>query len=187
MWAFFILGLPVAVMSRYIVQRLYRSGRLRPNDDFRTLRKNVGNIKKRKGDEAGEDNFAQQKWMKFGGGFYGITAFTTWIMIELGEALSFVGNLSVNISGIFENGIGSFIIGFFVNQLQNFVSALIWFTYWTDDDRSMLVWVAVPYVAYLAGLFVAGKSWSDLMQIWNEVRNPHERESNPGGGSEENH
>ena len=99
--------------------------------------------------------------MKFGGGFYGVTAFITWIYIELGEAVSFILNFS-GFAELFKDGIGSFLIDLMVNQFQNFITAMIWFTYWADGERSILVWVVVPYLAYLAGLFAAGKSVPEL-------------------------
>ena len=161
LWAMFILGLPVGLMSWYLVDRLYQTGRISREDDFQTLRKNVRKIKKNTKKNTEGFNFAERRWMKFGGGFYGITAFTTWITIELSEALSFVGNFP-GLSEMFKDGIGSFILNFFVNQLQNFISALIWFSYWPDEDRSFLTWIAVPYFAYLLGIFAAGKTWNEI-------------------------
>jgi hypothetical protein len=167
LWAMFILGLPVAFMSWYLISRLYESGRISKEDDFRTLKESVKKIKKSTKENKDDFNFAERRWMKFGGGFYGITAFTTWITIEVGEALNFIGNFP-GLAEIFKDGIGSFIMNFFINQLQNFISALIWFTYWPDKGDFFLIWIAVPYLAYLLGIFVAGKSWNEINTVWRK-------------------
>jgi hypothetical protein len=39
-----------------------------------------------------------------------------------------------------------------VNQLENFISAITWFAYWADEDRSIFIWVGIPYAAYLLGI-----------------------------------
>ena len=167
LWASLALGLPVAAMSWYLARRLYRSGKLSINDDLRAVRKNIGKIRRKDKNHSQQANFLEKRWMKFGGGFYGITAVTTWLIIELGETMQFIVNFP-GVSAILGNGIGSFIFNFFVNQLQNFLTALLWFTYWGDDGRNVIIWIAVPYVAYLAGIFFARKSKSELIQMWND-------------------
>jgi hypothetical protein len=93
----------------------------------------------------------ENKWMRFGGGFYGITALTTFLLIEIGEVFSFLGNLSV-IGEWFDNGLIGFVVDIFVNQLENFISAITWFAYWADEDRSIFIWVGIPTAAYLLGI-----------------------------------
>ncbi len=168
LWAVFILGLPVTAMSWYLVNRLYKSGKLSKSDDFQSVKSSVANLKKNSAEESSGFNFAEQRWMKFGGGFYGVTALTTWILIELGEVLSFVGSFP-GIDELFKDGIGAYLVDLMLNQFQNFISSLIWFAYWAEGDRNLLVWLIVPYLAYLTGLFAAGKSMDELKQVWDEL------------------
>ncbi len=160
-----VLGIPVGAMSWFLVRRMYQSGRISRDADFNTVKSNVRDVKKEsKGQTDGD--FIQTKWMKFGGGFYGITALTTLILIEIGEGASFVANFPGNVS--LENGLIAFIISVLLNQFQNFISAFLWFGYWADEGRSIFVWVGVPYIAYLLGMYAAGKSWDELVDAWEQ-------------------
>ena len=43
----------------------------------------------------------------------------------------------------------------FVNQIQNFVAAIVWFNYWADNGQEMLVWAVAAYAGYAVGLNAA--------------------------------
>ncbi|HIG41029.1 MAG TPA: hypothetical protein EYQ14_10880 [Gammaproteobacteria bacterium] len=198
LWAVFILGLPVAFMSWYLMYRLYQSGRVAKGASFARVKSAFGNINgKNKGkngekkdgnkpDDVPELNFAERRWVKFGGGFYGVTALVTWIIIEHGEGLSFIGNFP-GFAEMFNDGIVNFIIAFLVNQFQNFIAALLWLFYWLEEGRSLLIWIGVPYIAYLAGVFVAGKSRNELVQLWNNRRIPGTKSSKEGSLTDKDH
>jgi hypothetical protein len=156
--AIFKLGMPVGLLSWYLINRLYDTGRIAKDADMKTIRASLDNIKKDFKQKKKSTGFAEKKWMKFGGGFYGITALATFVLIELGEGISFILNFP-GFGELFKDGLGSFIINLLLNQFQNFISALVWFAYWVDEEDSIFIWVGVPYLAYLCGMLLAGRSW----------------------------
>ncbi len=162
--ALLVLGLPVGLLSWYMSYQLTRKGYLDSGGTLKQKRSDVGGLKKSiKAGEAAPSNFLEQRWMKFGGGFYGLTALTTFFLIELQDLWGFVVNFP-GFGNLFGNGVIAFVVGMLVNQLQNIITSFIWFGYWAEGDRNLLVWVLVPYLAYLAGLKLAGKSFSEIKQ-----------------------
>ena len=47
------------------------------------------------------------------------------------------------------------IINQITGQVSNFVEAAVWFSWWPGKGHGPVVWVAVAYVAYIAGLNLA--------------------------------
>lgn len=73
----------------------------------------------------GDGNTFLDKWMDFGGGYYGTVAFVELVFIELGQFKNFI----VNFPGVstFVDSLGiDFLVAFFVEQMMNFVAAIIW-------------------------------------------------------------
>ena len=156
------LGLPMLVFSWVIYSWLYRTDRLdrtlgRKADAERLTamkaeqkanRKNA----RRTGVKPDEDSFWLGKWMWFGGGFYGLTALWTLLVMEFQEAFNFALNF-VSWWEQYEGSALSLLIQFFVSQLANVIAALVWFSYWGEGFS--LLWVAVAWFGYLAGNEIA--------------------------------
>jgi len=160
--AIFVLGLPVATLSWFLIRRLRLKGHISADSTVGEKREHLTKLKSDwKADAPESPGFLEQRWMKFGGGFYGITATTTFFMIEAGELWQFLLNLP-GTDGLFKGGLIDFIVGVIINQIQNFISAFIWFGYWVDDGDFLLVWLLVPYGAYLLGLAAAEKSLREM-------------------------
>ena len=174
------LGLPVLGLSWWAIRRLSESGDIAPGADRRTVKSNLKEFRKkwRKNSKNGY-NLIENKWMRFGGGFYGITALITLIFIELEELLSLLGNIP-SIAEMFSDGLISFLVSILVNQIQNFVSALVWFSYWADGDRSIFVWIGVPYVSYLIGSHLASSFVADIeeLEVDSQIGNTVEPKEN---------
>ncbi len=150
-----ILGLPVAGLSWLLFNRLYSTGKLDRNANHKSIRSGLKGIKKAAKDPASRDrDFFQNRWMKFGGGFYGVVGLWTFIAIEISDLVSFVWNFP-GIDKLLEDGLINLIISTLINQLMNFISALIWFTYWPSAERNLLVWAAIAYLGYLLGISIA--------------------------------
>jgi len=196
------LGLPVLVLTWWIMSRLYNSGQLERGHDLHNVKFNLKALKKglkksaqrsekksekkssnevseeapektekRTGNTQATVGYLEKRWMKFGGGFYGLTALVTFIAIEIADTTQFIVHFP-GLAELFKAGIISFLVGILVNQIQNFVTALVWFTYWLEGDRHILVWVLVPYASYLLGLKLASRSF----QAWRDALNnspPH--------------
>jgi hypothetical protein len=88
------------------------------------------------------------KWMEFGGGFYGVVAFFTYVVVELGEFRDFFANFS----DLFRGELVSMIVQFFVESLKNFVTAIAWPAYWLQRIHSeQWLWVIGAYGGYWLG------------------------------------
>jgi hypothetical protein len=103
-------------------------------------------------------NLVHNKWLAFGGGFYGVVALWTYIVIELVEIRDFL----VNLGGFFammSNISFELLIGLLINSLMNFVWAIAWPGYWIGEIRSdhVWVWLLVAYFAYRLGFKFALK------------------------------
>jgi len=156
------LGLPVLVLSWLLIHRLYQTGRISKGADHKTVKSTLKQIKKGWGKEDNaRSDFVQNKWMRFGGGFYGITAVATFILIEVSDALSFLWHFP-GFGELFKGGLIDFIVGLLVNQFETFVSSFLWFAYWAGDDQTLLIWIVAPYAGYLTGLNLASKSLNQL-------------------------
>lgn len=156
------LGLPVFGVSWWVVHSLHKKGDITPGADQRTVKSDLKAFRKKwRNDKGNEYGLMENKWMRFGGGFYGLTALTTLILIELGEVVGFFQNLSA-IGALIDDGVIGLVVNILVGQFENFISALIWFSYWTDEDGSIFVWIGVAYAGYLLGLFGASNSQSQV-------------------------
>lgn len=173
--AIFKLGLPVLVMSWLLIHRQYQTGEIAADADRQTVKSSLKKIRKAwRKDKKNRYNLIENKWMRFGGGFYGVTALVTFILIELGEVVEFVLNIS-SVASLLQDGLISFLVGMLVNQFQNFIAAIIWFAYWADDDRSILIWIAVPYASYLLGFNLAARTQAiALKSLARWIREPRE-------------
>ncbi len=153
--AVFELGLPVAALSWLLFYRLYSRGDLARNADHRSIGASLKTLRKaQKESEEIPDSLMQAKWMKFGGGFYGVAAAWTLIYIEVSGFVGVVLHPSVVLE-TFRNGIGHFIAQKISGQVTTLVDAATWFAWWPERGHSPVVWFVVAYIAYLAGLNLA--------------------------------
>ena len=118
--------------------------------------KNNGKNNGREATSAGDP--LHNKWVAFGGGFYGLVGLLTYARVELGEIRDFLLQFE---------GIGAFLsdisldmfINLFIEGIMNFVIAIAWPAYWISEIRSDRVWIwfLVAYGAYWAGARLALK------------------------------
>lgn len=149
------LGLPVAGLSWLLFYRLYSRGELDRDADHKTIRTSLRQI--RKATKASPDhggNLLHAKWMKFGGGFYGVAALWTLIVLEGGGLLNLILHPS-SIEGMFKGGLVDFAVNWLVNQFTTIVQAFTWFSYWPRESGGFFGWIAVAYAGYLLGLNLA--------------------------------
>lgn len=102
--------------------------------------------------EASKLNPVHKKWLAFGGGFYGVMALVTYVVVELLEIRDFFANFS----SIFDflSGISfNLLVGLLVNSIMNFVAAIAWPAYWLNNIRSDYpwVWIVAAYAGYWLG------------------------------------
>jgi hypothetical protein len=163
-WASLLVGLPVGVFTLALVWWALQRGYLKESTNTNALRLELkamsGSAKKKKKQTAGDENQKQhplqKKWAKFGGGFYGIVAFFTYIVIEAREIISTITHLGGFFDFIRQLGF-DVIIQMLVQAMLNFVFAMIWPVYWMQRIETARVWVwfLLAYAGYWAGLKLA--------------------------------
>ena len=101
-------------------------------------------------------NMIMSKWMAFGGGFYGVIAVLTYVVVEFWELVDFFTSESTLWSTLTNIGVGD-VVNLFVNSLMNFITAIAWPAYWLKkiDPYPVWVWFLVAYAGYTAGQFLA--------------------------------
>ena len=149
------LGLPVTALTWLLFYRLYSRGQLARDADHKTIDASLKQIRKvEKNSKETSDSMLHAKWMKFGGGFYGVAAAWTLIYIEASGIVGVILHPSV-IKETFQKGLGDLIANQISGQITTLVDAAIWFSWWPDKGHGPIVWLAVAYVAYIAGLNLA--------------------------------
>jgi len=103
--------------------------------------------------EPNKMNPVHNKWLSFGGGFYGVVALLTYAVVELGEIRDFFTQFDGLSSLISDITVGLF-IGFFIKACINFIVAIAWPAYWLSDIRSDYIWIwfVAAYAGYWAGI-----------------------------------
>ena len=147
------IGLPVGVASWYIFSKLYLSGRLDKKANRKSLQKDLKNLKQEKKKEGStKEIYIFNKWMLFGGGFYGLAALWTFFINELKDIVNLIFNFGDFIA-LMSEGVGQVIVAFIKNQIANILTAFVWFNYWSNNF--IIVWLLVAYVGYLIGIKLA--------------------------------
>ena len=156
----FTLALPVAAISFAMVWWALHKGLLKEKEKFHALKQEIRamskaarNSKKSKKKDRPDMHPVQRKWLKFGGGFYGIVAMYTYVLVEWQELVSFVSGFGG--FGAFIRNLGiDVIIRIFIEGLMNFVTAISWPLYWMGELGSgqIWVWLGVTYAGYWLGM-----------------------------------
>jgi len=114
--------------------------------------------------ESHKMNPVHNKWLSFGGGFYGVVGLLTYAVVELGEIRDFITQFDGLLSLVSDITLEMF-IGFFINSIMNFVVAIAWPAYWLSDIRSDYIWIwfLAAYAGYWAGIRFALHQANKLM------------------------
>lgn len=149
--ALFLAGLPIAVFSYYLIVLTSTKTKL-VSKNSKELKQELKTVTIENHED---DHFikkvVQKKFLKFGGGFYGVLAFITYIHIEIMQIIDFIRSFSG-----FQNFIDSIgfsmIINFFIEAIMNLVQAFIWPIYWYKylPINSFWVWIIVALFAHTA-------------------------------------
>lgn len=105
-------------------------------------------------------NPLQKKWMKFGGGFYGLVGLWTFLLIEGREVYGFVTGyegMDAVMETLRASSGAELAVAFFKNQLQNFITAVTWPVYWPDvlQSERIWLWAVAAYGGYWIGMKTA--------------------------------
>lgn len=160
-------GIPISVSSYLLVWWAMKHNYLGEVNDLKGFEKEVKRLrkakssskKKKKGKETEsvyekphKMNPVHNKWLAFGGGFYGLVGLLTYLLVELGEIIDFVSNLGGFFAMLSNISIDLF-IGFIINSIMNFVAAIAWPAYWMNEIHSEYIWIwfVMAYLSYLGG------------------------------------
>ncbi len=153
----FILAIPVAVISFALVWWALHKGLLQEKEKFHALKQEIKamskSVKKSKTKDGPDMHPVHRKWLKFGGGFYGIVAMYTYVQVEWQELVSFISSFGG--LGAFIRNLGiDVIIRILIDGLMNFITAIAWPFYWIGELGSshMWVWLGITYAAYWLGM-----------------------------------
>ncbi len=115
-----------------------------------------GRIKEGNQEKSPKTDVLHKKWLKFGGGFYGVVAFYTYLVIEIQEIVDFVTAYS-GFSGLLSNLGPSLLIRFFIESLKNFIAAFVWPATWlsTVPSKYIIIWLAAAWFGYQLGTQLA--------------------------------
>jgi hypothetical protein len=165
--ALFQAGIPVAITSFLLAWWALKNGYIDSVSglkefeiEVKRLSKAKSNNKKNKshGKEEGKPEGVHQmnpvhnKWLRFGGGFYGVVGLLTYAVVELGEIRDFFVQFD-GLTSLISGMTAELLIGFFVNSIINFIVAITWPIYWLSDIRSDYIWIwfVLAYLGYWAG------------------------------------
>lgn len=165
--AIFMAGIPVGAAAFLMVWWALRSDYLERTTDMKAFEKSVKNLSERRSGKKKNANGEKEaterpklnpvhnKWLAFGGGFYGLIATITFVIVEIGEVWEFLGNLFDTLRRLVEFNF-DMVISFLINSLMNFVVAIAWPAYWIPRvGGEIWIWFLAAYGGYLLGVKAA--------------------------------
>lgn len=155
--AILFLGGPLFCLSWFLFSWLYGSGDIDRKADQKSIKEQLKSRakslkKKRKLGDKSKAAYVYGRWAAFGGGFYGLAALWTFVVIEVVQAIDFTLNFP-GFAALFEDGFVNFAVDLLINQISNMVSAFVWFGYWPSN--TVILWVLVAYCGYRLGMELA--------------------------------
>ena len=152
-----LAGVPIGLFTFALIWWALRGGHFKEVLDRKALEKEMKQMAK-----AGKKNAKkaqvpqhplQRKWAKFGGGFYGIVAFFTYIVIEATEIATIIINFG-GFWGFLSQLSFDVIIRILIEALTNFITAMVWPLYWMGrvDSGQVWIWFGAAYGGYWLGL-----------------------------------
>lgn len=152
--AIFMAGIPTAILTFIMIFYAIKRGYIEINEAVDSLKKRKKQAKKDK--EEFKVNPVHQKWLYFGGGYYGLMALGTYIHVEALEVINFFGNYS-SFSNILDQMSINAVIHLIIESFMNLIPAFTWFLYWPDliVMHNGWYWLLASYIGYQLGAFSA--------------------------------
>ncbi|MEJ2383804.1 MAG: hypothetical protein P8Y54_05335 [Xanthomonadales bacterium] len=144
-------GLPVAVTAWFLAWWALRNGYLGNVEGLRDVEREIKRLSKDK-DKRKQADVVQRKWLALGGGFYGVVAFLTWLVIEGRDLWNLVRSFE-GFSAFLAAISFDMLIGIFIEAITNTFLAIAWPVYWMQGFRGehLWAWFVAAYVGYWAG------------------------------------
>lgn len=156
--ALFLAALPIGAVAFVLYYWSYKRGYIDPTLDSDAQGEALDKLGEQWEENGERGNPVFQKWMTFGGGFYGMMSFITYIVIEGREIVSFFAEHST-IDALLEQLTFGNLIGLFYQSFLNLIPAFLWWAQWPDfiDMSNGWIWLIVAYLGHEAGVYSA--SW----------------------------
>ncbi|MEE8295185.1 MAG: hypothetical protein V3R64_05695, partial [Sphingomonadales bacterium] len=128
--ALFAVALPLGILSYLLVSWSIKTGRLSGEGDHKSQRAEIKAMRKaQKVKKTKTKNPIHNKWLKFGGRFYGAVGLYTFLIIEIREVVDFINgyeSVEATMATLGNSSLIGTVISFFVNSLMNFIWAIAW-------------------------------------------------------------
>jgi hypothetical protein len=148
-------GLPVGLATYALVWWALKKDYLGSVASLKDVEQGVKRLSK---DKAGKKNRdpLHNKWLAFGGGFYGVVGLLTYVVVELGEIRDFFMQFE-SIGALISSLSIDLFIGLIIDGLMNFMVALAWPVYWISSigGGRIWIWFGIAYAGYWAGVRIA--------------------------------
>lgn len=158
--ALLVAGLPFFLFTIVILFWVVKKGQKLPKEKSGKLEEEALNSMlddaslSRQKDDDKKNDILTAKWLKFGGGFYGMASFLTFLVAEAKDITSLFDKVfSIELS--IDNLISEVIIKFFIESIMNIVQAFTWPVYWMSRSEGYSFWMLL-IAAYL-GYWLATK------------------------------
>lgn len=158
--ALVFVGLPIGLFTLAMVWWGLHRGHIQNTDNFKELEREIESMTKNIDPEKEKpklqknSDFIHKKWTSFGGGFYGIVALFTWLVIEFNEITEMVRNFGGFVKFLQSLNIG-LVVNIFIEGLMNFITAIIWPIYWIKHTSTNQTWIW--FIAAFAGYWMGTK------------------------------
>ncbi len=152
--AIFLAGVPVGLFGFGLVLWSIKNQYIGTQDKLDVLKE-----KKKLSDDKASDfklNPVHQKWLFFGGGYYGTMAFITYIYIEFLEIIEFFTSYTSFDNMLDKISFGA-LIQLLIESFLNIIPAFVWFTYWPKvfDMSNGWYWLVASYAGFEIGSYLA--------------------------------
>lgn len=154
--ALFTAGLPLFVLSFGLISWALHRGRLH-GETVRELQDGIKVLRKTQKDKKTREKIdpALDKWLRFGGGFYGLVALYTWLLVEWDELIGFLWGLGDMVLNLDPGALIGLLIKLFIESIMNFVVAIGWPAYWLKSMNEPWLLLAAAYGGYWSGMKAA--------------------------------
>lgn len=151
-YATLMAGIPIGLITFGMFLWAYKTGSLSPEDN--EIEQTSKEIASGKLESDKPKNLVLDKWVEFGGGYYGLMALLTFLHVEVIDIWGLVLELPAmnGLNDVISLGI-NFLIQVIIESITNFITAIMWWSYWLNllPIDIGYVWLIVSYVGYLSG------------------------------------
>ena len=152
-------GLPLFLLTFVVVTWALHAGRL-SGGTVRTVQDSMRALGASQKDRKTREKVdpVTHQWLRFGGGFYGLVALYTWLLIEWDDLASFFTGIWRLVFRLDLGAVIGLAVNLFIESIMNFVVAIAWPAYWLAEYRQPWLLLLAAYGGYWLGIEAAGRA-----------------------------